>query len=129
MKKQKGFSLVELLIVVGIIGALTAIAVPAYTNQKQKAEVITAVTSLKAMRSAIDISIVDGGNNFPTDLTTLGDPGNVVISGTPATTSGTLSVSFGNSKTATYSRDTDGIWTCEQDSGIEVDGCPKKTGS
>ena len=49
MKKQNGFNLVELLVVVAIIGIIAAIAYPSYTEQVRKsrrAECAGAVTSL-----------------------------------------------------------------------------------
>ena len=39
MKRQKGFTLVELLIVVVIIGILVSISIPIFTAQMHKAEV------------------------------------------------------------------------------------------
>ena len=49
MKKQQGFNLVELMVVVGIVGIIAAIAYPSYTEQVRKsrrAECLGAVTSL-----------------------------------------------------------------------------------
>ena len=67
MKQQQGFSLIELLIVVGIIGALTAIAVPAFEKYREKSEVTAAIASVKSMRTAIDISISEKSADFPAD--------------------------------------------------------------
>jgi type IV pilus assembly protein PilA len=51
----KGFSLVELLIVIGIIASLSALAIPAYSNYLVKARVI----ELLAVADAYKIKMVD----------------------------------------------------------------------
>ena len=117
MKQQQGFSLIELLIVVGIIGALTAIAVPAFEKYREKSEVTAAIASVKSMRTAIDISISEKSADFPADdaaLKQLGDPGIVEIVGTPSGAGGTLKAYSEGFVHVTYSRDgTTGAWECK----------------
>ena len=50
---QKGFTLIELMIVVAIIGILAAIAIPAYQDYTQRAQVGEAMTLVSAAKTAI----------------------------------------------------------------------------
>jgi type IV pilus assembly protein PilA len=53
MKKQAGFTLIELMIVVAIIGILAAIALPAYTDYTTRAKVSEVMLAASSVRTAI----------------------------------------------------------------------------
>ena len=52
-RAQKGFTLIELMIVVAIIGILAAIALPAYQNYVNRANVANAVASIAGAKLAV----------------------------------------------------------------------------
>jgi len=53
LKNRKGFTLVELMVVVVIIGVLSAIAVPLYNNQTETARLNAHMTNIKIIESAV----------------------------------------------------------------------------
>ncbi len=66
-KSEKGFTLIELMIVVAIIGILAAIAIPNFLNLKDKATWGTAKANLDVMRSALAAYAAnDASNRYPT---------------------------------------------------------------
>jgi type IV pilus assembly protein PilA len=72
MKKiQKGFTLIELMIVVAIIGILAAIAIPAYSDYTKRAKVTELVTAASACKASVS-EFFQAQGVFPADLAEAG---------------------------------------------------------
>ena len=104
MKKQQGFTLIELMIVVAIIGILAAIAIPAYQDYTIRAQVSEGMSLASGSKTAVAEYYQDHGT-FPGDNSTAGVSEPTQIRGKYTTSvtvggSGVISVTYGNDANA-----------------------------
>ncbi|UYI46595.1 prepilin-type N-terminal cleavage/methylation domain-containing protein [Vibrio natriegens] len=62
-KKQQGFTLIELMIVVAIIGVLAAFAVPAYQNYTKRAHATEMLNASTAFKTAVGVCLLNSEAN------------------------------------------------------------------
>ena len=61
---QEGFSLIELVVVVAVLGVLSAIAIPQFTNISQKAKANAAANTVATMAKECAVKVTDGGGSI-----------------------------------------------------------------
>lgn len=134
MSKHSGFTLIELMIVVAVIGVLSAIAIPQYQNFAKKGAISSGIATLAALKTNIE-DYISQNNKFPatTDLTEINsvesEIGEIKITQSGgATISGAIEIQFDKGAMSggavTLSRKTTGEWNCTySEKDLNIAGC------
>lgn len=127
-KTQQGFTLIELMIVVAIIGILAAIAIPQYQDYVARSQVNRAYSELNAYRTAIEERLLRGlGTDMNNDQEAIGFvASNLGTVGGSINDDGTgeITVTLGGDVSSAVkgaviklTREGDGTWDCKIDKG------------
>tara|TARA_R110002111_G_scaffold261875_1_gene336042 strand:- start:5039 stop:5515 length:477 start_codon:yes stop_codon:yes gene_type:complete len=144
---QKGFTLIELMIVVAIIGILAAVAIPQYQNYVTKSQVTRVMQETGAMKTVIETCLLDGRTTIGTGAgeCDLGWTNSNLIGNTATPQTGlsvtiadnntdnsSVAATFGGnaaaaiaSETLTWTRTPAGVWSCDTtvDPNVQPTGC------
>jgi prepilin-type N-terminal cleavage/methylation domain-containing protein len=69
---RRGFSLVELVVVVGIVSVLMAVLLPAVGNVRRQARALVSASNLRQITAAVNAFADDGDGRYPPSVATIG---------------------------------------------------------
>ncbi|OCH14075.1 pilin [Aliivibrio sp. 1S128] len=124
---QKGFTLIELMIVVAVIGVLSAIAIPKYQDFAKKGAVASGIATLSALKTNVE-DYMATNNAFPATSGAIGivnsSIGNVTLDATKKAITITFTDGAVSGSTATITREDSGRWECGYNiKDLSIPGC------
>lgn len=126
MRSQQGFTLIELMIVVLIVGILAMFAVPQYQKYVARTQVSRVVMETSQLRTIVEMCALQGidenecktNNTLKSDLIK-NDSLSIKAAAITATFSSNTAPDVQN-RTVTWTRDTNGSWTCSTTVGQDL---------